>query len=93
MLEKCVLVVTGAEAKEACSTEQLCGGLEAGIEGGIHMLRLMWQKYTQEKDLGFLLIGVCSAFNEENRTAMLWEVRFDNIRLLPPLVHAGDQGG
>ena len=31
MLAKCVLAVTGEEAKEACGTEQLCGGLEAGI--------------------------------------------------------------
>ena len=42
MLDKCVLVLTRAEAKEACSTEQLCGGLEAGIEGGIHVVRLLW---------------------------------------------------
>ena len=34
ILAKCVLVVTGAEAKEACRTEHICGGLEAGIEGG-----------------------------------------------------------
>ena len=34
MLAKCVLVVIGAEAKEACETEQLFYGLEAGIEGG-----------------------------------------------------------
>ena len=31
ILEKCVLVVMGAEAKEACGTKQLCGGLGAGI--------------------------------------------------------------
>ena len=41
MLARCVLVVTGAEAKEACMTEQLCGGLQAGIEGGIHAVRLL----------------------------------------------------
>ena len=38
MLAKCVLVVTGAEAKEAYGTEQLCGGLEAGIEGCVHVV-------------------------------------------------------
>ena len=27
MLLKCVLAVTGAEVKEACGKEQLCGGL------------------------------------------------------------------
>ena len=38
---KCVLVLTGAEAKEACGTEQLCGGLEAGIEGGTQSMWLI----------------------------------------------------
>ena len=52
MLAKCVLVVTGAEAKEACRTEQLCGGQEAGIEGGIHMVWLLWQQHDQEEDCG-----------------------------------------
>ena len=42
MLEKCLLVVPGAEANDACGTEQLFGGLEAGIEGGIHAVRLLW---------------------------------------------------
>ena len=42
MLSKCVLAVTGAEAEEACGTEQLCGGLEAGIIGGIHAVRILW---------------------------------------------------
>ena len=41
MLEKCVLAVAGAEAKEACGTDQLYSGLEAGIEGGIHAVRLL----------------------------------------------------
>ena len=34
MLMKCVLVEMGAEAKETCGMEQLCGGLEDGIKGG-----------------------------------------------------------
>ena len=33
LLAKCVLVVAGGEAKEACGSEQLCAGLEEGIEG------------------------------------------------------------
>ena len=42
MLAKCLMVVTGAEATEACRTKQLCGGLEAGIEGNIYLVRLLW---------------------------------------------------
>ena len=41
MLTKCVLAVMEEEAKKACGTEQLCRGLEAGFEGGIHSVRLM----------------------------------------------------
>ena len=56
MLEKCMLLVTGAEAKEACRTEQLCGGPEAGTEGGIQAVRIMWQQHDKEEKWGFLLI-------------------------------------
>ena len=64
ILERCVLVLTGEEAKEACRTEQLCGGLEAGIEGGIHVVHLMWQQRVQEENWGFLIIDAHNAFNE-----------------------------
>ena len=50
--------------------------MEAGIEGGIHAVRILWQKHAQEEDWGFLLIDARNTFNEENRTAMLWAVRF-----------------
>ena len=56
MLAKLVLDVTGAEFKEACGTEQLCGGIEAGIEGEIHKVRFLWQHPVQEEDWGFHLI-------------------------------------
>ena len=47
--------VTGAEAEEACGTDQLCGELEAGIERGVHAVWLLWQQQAQEEDWGFLL--------------------------------------
>ena len=47
MLDKYILVVTGAEAKEACGADQICGGLEVGIEGGIHMVRILCQQQAQ----------------------------------------------
>ena len=43
MLAMFVLVVTGAEDKEACGMEQIYGGLEAGIEGGIHAVQFIWK--------------------------------------------------
>ena len=75
ILAKCVLAVIGLEAKEACGTEQLCRELESGIKGGICAVRLLWQQTAQEEDWGFLLIDAQNAFNEENRTTMLWAVR------------------
>ena len=56
----------GAEAKEACSTEKLYKGLEDGIGGGIHTVRLLWQYHAQEEDWGLLLIDARNDFNEEN---------------------------
>ena len=47
MMAKCVLVVTGGEAKEDFGKEHICGCLEAGIEGGIHAVQLLWNKHAQ----------------------------------------------
>ena len=52
-------------------------GVEAGIEGGIHKMRLLWQHKSQEKYWGFLLIEAHNAFNEENQTAIMWEFRHE----------------
>ena len=41
MMAKCLLRVAGPEAKAACSTTQLAGGLEAVIEGAIHVMRVL----------------------------------------------------
>ena len=75
LLAKCLLRVTSQEAKAACGTEQLEGGVEAGIEGAIHSMRLLWGQHSQEEGWGFLLIDARNLFNEDNQTAMLWAVR------------------
>ena len=51
--------------------------MEAGIKGAIHAARLQWAQHSHEEDWGFLLIDTQNAFNEENRTAMLWAVRHE----------------
>ena len=58
LMAKCVLLVMGAEAKDAFRTEQLCGGLEEDIEGGggFHKVQLLLKQYAQEEVWGFLLI-------------------------------------
>ena len=77
LLAKCLLSVAGAEAKEACGMDQLCAGLEAGTEGGIHAMQNLWDLHQRDEDWGFLLIDAKNAFNELNRTAMLWAVRHE----------------
>ena len=71
MMAKCLLRVAGPEAKAACGTTNIAGGVEAGIEGAIHVMRVLREEHNQEEDWGFLLIDARNAFNEENRTAML----------------------
>ena len=77
LLAKCLLRVSEQEAKAACRTKQLAGGVEAWIEGAIRAVRLQWAQHSQEEDWGFLLIDARNVFNEENRTAMLWAVRHE----------------
>ena len=66
--------MTGQEGKSACGTTQLSGGVEAGIEGAIHVMRVLWEEHGLEEDLGFPLINARNAFNEKNRTAIVWAV-------------------
>eukprot|EP00957_Ditylum_brightwellii_P162832 12399607-Ditylum_brightwellii.AAC.1 len=40
MAAKMVIRATGGEAKVACDNIQLCAGLEAGIEGAVHAVRM-----------------------------------------------------
>jgi hypothetical protein len=54
--------------------DQLCAGLEAGIEGGIHVMQALWDLHETEENWGFLLIDASNAFNEQNRIKMLWAV-------------------
>ena len=63
-MAKCLLQVAGPEAKAACRTTHLAGGFEAGIEGAIHAMRVLWEKHTQEEDWVFLLIDAHNSFNE-----------------------------
>ena len=50
MMAKCLLRVTGPEAKTACGTTQITGGVEAGIEGEIHVMRVHWEEHKHEED-------------------------------------------
>ena len=71
---KCVIVFAGGEAKEECGDEQLCAGLEAGIEGGIHAARQAWLNAEDDDEWGFLLVDAENAFNKGNRIAFSWTI-------------------
>ena len=49
-LGKDLLVTARDDAKEACGSAQLCAGLEAGIEGGIHVVKEAWEEEGWEHD-------------------------------------------
>ena len=74
-----MLIVVGKEATRACGIDQLCNGLEAGIEGGIHHMRSLWDEHDKEKNdtWGVLLIDARNAFNEGNRKMMMWVARHE----------------
>ena len=74
-MTKCMLQVTGQDVKDACGTKQIDGGVKTGIEGRIHAMHVLWQEHSKEEDWGLLLIDARNAFNEDNWTAMLWDVR------------------
>ena len=71
LISKCVLHVAGNDAKIACGKDQLCAGLEAGIDGAAHAMRQLWEENEGDDEWGFLLVDARNAFNEINRTAAL----------------------
>ena len=48
--------------------------MEAGIKVGLHVMCLLWDHNSQQKDWGFLFINALNRLNKENRTAMFWAV-------------------
>ena len=47
LMAKCLLKVAGPEPKAAYGTTQLAGGLEAGIEGAIHAMRVLFKEHRE----------------------------------------------
>ena len=71
MMAKFLQRVAGPEAKAACRTTQIAGGVEAGIEGAIHAMRVLWEEHKTEEDWGFFLIDARNALNEEKSPILL----------------------
>ncbi|HEY9815494.1 MAG TPA: hypothetical protein V6D20_06805, partial [Candidatus Obscuribacterales bacterium] len=77
MIAKCFLAVAGPSATEVCGVDQLCVGLQAGIEGAVHAASQFWKEHATDDDFGFLCIDAKNAFNEMNRVTMLWTIRHE----------------
>ena len=50
LMANCLLHVTGSEAKAACRNTHLAVEVEAGIEGAIHVMRVLWEEHRLEED-------------------------------------------
>ena len=72
---KIILSVTGDDATEACSSDQLCAGLKFGCEGGVHGMTAAFDVASANEDVGFMLVDADNAFNSFSRIQMLWNVR------------------
>jgi hypothetical protein len=70
----CVFLVSVYKAKEACVMDQLSTSIDAGIEGVIHVMRLLWQSHLAEEEWRLLLIDENNGFNKGNRRVMLWNI-------------------
>ena len=75
-IAKCVIAEAGPAATQAAGTTQLAVGLPAGIEGAIHAAREHWDAQADQPDFGFLQIDAKNAFNELDRTMMLYVTRY-----------------
>ena len=74
VMAKAVMMVAGGDVREVCGSDQLCSGLEAGIEAAIHALCDLFDEH-KGTGWGVLLVDASNAFNSLNRKAALWNAR------------------
>jgi hypothetical protein len=75
IIGKTVMSIAGADAKVICGADQLCAGLEAGIEAAVHAMNDLFSEHAGS-GWGVLLVDAANAFNALNRKAALWQARF-----------------
>ena len=71
---KAVGHLTRLDIEKLCGVSQLCSDLKAGIEGGVHAIRELFDDHS---DYGWevLMVDASNAFNSLNRVAVLWNSR------------------
>ena len=70
IISKAIISVIHEEIKELAGTIQLCAGLEAGCEIGVHSMRAIFKDPTTE---GVLFVDARNAFNLQNQTISLYK--------------------
>ena len=74
VMAKAVMIVAGGDVQEVCGSDQLCSGLQAGIEAAIHAMHDLFEEH-KGSGWGVLLVDASNAFNSLNRKAALWNAR------------------
>ena len=69
-----MIEVTEDDVKIACNSDQLCSGIQAGIEAAVHSVRQIYNEKSI-KGFGLLLMDADNAFNSVKRSAALWNSR------------------
>ena len=64
-LGKVVALATRADLEEVCETDQLCSGLQAGMEGAIHAVKELFD-LNCDVGWGLLLVDAKNSFNSLN---------------------------
>ena len=76
VIGKAICLATRLDAALVCGSDQLCAGLQAGIEGAIHAMNDLFTTHQdQGNGWGVLLVDAANAFNSLNRAAMLLHAR------------------
>ena len=76
LLCKFLLKAAGKEATRTYKTNQLCGGLQAGMEGTTHHMRSLWDIHNDEDDnWDVLFVDALNAFNEGSLKMMVCVAR------------------
>jgi hypothetical protein len=75
---KSILLVTCREVAATCKTETFFVGLQGGIKAAIPSMQAIWDcHYMEEEWLLLLIYMLTHAFDEMNRTVMLWNAQHE----------------
>ena len=74
LFDNCVLRVMGTEPTNAWKEDQIRAHSKARINGALNGVQAIWGENLSTEDWWLLLVDTKNAFNETNKTIMLWRV-------------------